>query len=689
MRLHRRVKPHLVTDTTPLGHAWILRILIPLKGHRNFVNSRGLSDDSLAHALGLGDSLDESSREDILRKLREMHRKAEQGYRDLQLPETLVRNIERLSSLIGLTETDRQVLAFIVSMRNDSALKAAAECLTNLAIPDACSVLAFLLGLPIEGVRATLRHDGLLMSSGIVSITTSRCDLDSKLQLISDEFAERIMLPDMAPSDLLRSVVKPAAPAELLLEDYPHLRASLDIMAPYLRSAVDSGRTGVNVFLHGPPGTGKTQLARTLAAQLACELYEVPTEDDDGDPTSGEKRLRALRAAQCVFGRGESLVVFDEVEDVFAASFFERSVAQKHKGWMNRMLEGNGAPTLWLSNSIDSIDPAFLRRFDMVLEVSVPPRTQRERTVRAICGDLVDETTAARLAECDALAPAVVARAINVVRAIGEGMDSGQTSAMTQQLVDNTLEAQGHPPLRTSDALRLPTLYDPSFVHADADLRALADGLRQSRSGRLCLYGPPGTGKTAFGRWLARHLDMPLSVKRVSDLVSPWLGMTEKNFARAFRDAAREGAILLIDEVDSFLQDRRNAQRSWEVTEVNEMLTQMEAFPGIFIASTNMMTGLDQAALRRFDLKIRFDFLKPTQAAELLRRHCAELGLPEPEHAEEIARQQLRNLTPGDFAAVRRQQRFRPIASTAALVAALRAECSVKEAKTTAIGFLH
>ena len=49
--------------------------------------------------------------------------------------------------------------------------------------------------------------------------------------------------------------------------------------------------------------------------------------------------------------------------------------------------------------------------------------------------------------------------------------------------------------------------------------------------------------------------------------------------------------------------------RSWEVTGVNEMLTQMESFAGIFIASTNLRDNLDQAALRRFDLKIKFDFL--------------------------------------------------------------------------------
>ena len=81
----------------------------------------------------------------------------------------------------------------------------------------------------------------------------------------------------------------------------------------------------------------------------------------------------------------------------------------------------------------------------------------------------------------------------------------------------------------------------------------------------------------------------PLLVRRASDLLSMFVGEVEKNIARAFREAEDDGALLLIDEVDSFLQDRRGAQRSWEVTQVNEMLTQMEGFAGVFIASTNLL----------------------------------------------------------------------------------------------------
>ena len=182
---------------------------------------------------------------------------------------------------------------------------------------------------------------------------------------------------------------------------------------------------------------------------------------------------------------------------------------------------------------------------------------------------------------------------------------------------------------------------------------------------------------------------MPLLVRRASDLLSMYVGEAEKNIARAFREAEDDGALLLIDEVDSFLQDRRGAQRSWEVTQVNEMLTQMESFAGVFIASTNLMDGLDPAALRRFDLKVKLDYLRAPQAWALLQRHCVQLGLAAPSAALRTRLDRLHQLTPGDFAAVLRQQRLRPLPSADALVAALEIECALKNGGArNSIGFV-
>ena len=176
-------------------------------------------------------------------------------------------------------------------------------------------------------------------------------------------------------------------------------------------------------------------------------------------------------------------------------------------------------------------------------------------------------------------------------------------------------------------------------------------------------------------------------VRRASDIVSPWVGMTEKNLACMFREALEEDAVLLLDEADSFLRDRQGARQSWEVTEVNEMLAQMECFEGLFIASTNLMDSLDAAALRRFDLKIRFDYLKPEQAHILFFDAAQRLGLEVPKDIE-VRLAGLECLTPGDFANVTRQARLRQIASANELLKRLAAECAVKpEGKRRPIGF--
>jgi SpoVK/Ycf46/Vps4 family AAA+-type ATPase len=460
---------------------------------------------------------------------------------------------------------------------------------------------------------------------------------------------------------------------------------------PYLAQAVAGSRRGVNIFVHGAPGTGKSELARALAAELGCELFEVASEDEDGDPVNGERRLRAYRAAQSFFDRRRAMLVFDEVEDVFDDSVNLpgfKSTAQRRKAWLNRTLEQNHVPTLWLSNSIEGIDPAFLRRFDVLVEVPVPPRAQRERILQAACGDLADAPTLARMAQAEALAPAVVDRVASVVRAIRGEFDAAGAARALEWLASRTLEAQGHPGLHAGTAAQLPGHYDPAILNADADLAALADGLALTRSARLCLYGPPGTGKSAFGRWLADRLGMPLLLKSASDLMSKWVGDSEKAIAAAFRLAEREGALLMIDEVDSFLRDRGGASQSWEVTKVNEMLTRMESFGGVFIASTNLMDELDPAALRRFDLKIRLDYLGPEQAALMLARQCAALGLGAPLPADLGAVRRLAQLTPGDFAALARRHRFAPFAHAAQLVAALEQECTLKRGRPAAIGFL-
>lgn len=236
----------------------------------------------------------------------------------------------------------------------------------------------------------------------------------------------------------------------------------------------------------------------------------------------------------------------------------------------------------------------------------------------------------------------------------------------------------------------LPAFYDTRFVNTTANLDEICEGLKRCGAGRLCLYGPPGTGKTAYVRWLARELGVPLIAKRASDLLSMFVGGTEALICEAFEEAKRAGALLLIDEADSFLRDRELSQRSWEVTQVNELLTQMESFSGIFCATTNLFENIDRAALRRFDLKAKFDFLRPEQRLGLLERHLAALGLgTEGVQGLQSRLARLDCITPGDFAAIERGSAFSPIQSAEEFLRRLEDDAALKDEgrKKPRIGF--
>lgn len=392
----------------------------------------------------------------------------------------------------------------------------------------------------------------------------------------------------------------------------------------------------------------------------------------------------------CVLSQKKTLLVMDEIEDLFSDNNELAMVMggqERQKGWINRMLEENPIPCFWLTNNIRALDNAYIRRFDLVLKLENPPRLQREGIIRSASDNRLSQLLVEKLADHEQLTPAIITRAIDVANSPAQ--DASATLDTTVEfLVNATLQAQGFARLGQNSMQALPEFYSPDLANTNMPIDQLLTGLRNHGEARLCFYGPPGTGKTAFGHWLAIQLGKPLLTRRASDLISPYVGMTEQNFARAFEQAADDDAVLLLDEVDSFLQDRRKARHSWEVSAVNEMLTQMESYRGLFIASTNLMENLDEASLRRFDLKINFDYLAAEQITNLLRQHLRQMGLKGPDSLKLARLLRQSCLTPGDFALVARRARFQPFTNADQVVDALLAESSLKTATTMrAIGF--
>ncbi|WP_269522397.1 AAA family ATPase [Coraliomargarita parva] len=700
-------------DFSQLHRVWLLRMLTVNRALYRFIENDRLADEDIARAIGLEHWLAEPwnlipkrqcfslpggvksiqysyELEQIMRPQTDpakFHRievmkevlatiTAEAG-RPVRGPEQYIRNCELVARLYGLSPVERDLLAFLAHTADSGLVNDMFHVAKARDRPEYLRLVAVAIQAEQTDVERATAPKSRLIQTGLLKWSTGRSCVE--LEVFNSEFARKLLYQSCEADTIIRDVVTPAPPGSLRYRDYPHLKEVLGQMRPHLRRALREKRSGVNCYLYGKPGTGKSELVRILAREMRAALFEVATEDESGQPARYGSRMDALVKANALLAKRRALLVFDEAEDVFRSTFLNQSLASQHKGWMNRRLETNPVPTIWVSNSIKGLEPAFARRFDFVVEIAPPPRDHRIRMYQRLAGGKASPQTLQTLARCDDLTPAVVARAARVATGLAGSSPEARFDPVFRALVERTLKAQQHDTrMFRNPSPELPQTYKLDYLNCDSSLDHLAEGLRSTPSCRLCLYGPPGTGKTSLGHWLSRELGQPLLLKKASDLLSPYLGETEQKMARAFEEAGKDTAILMIDEVDSFLQDRGQAQRSWEVQQVNELLTQMERFDGIFIASTNLMDALDPAALRRFDLKLRFGYLNGDQLQGLLSGSCRELKLPPPRQADLAAIAALSNATPGDFANCRRQARFRNFRSAAELVEAVAQECRIK-----------
>jgi len=576
-----------------------------------------------------------------------------------------------LAELFRLDATERRLLDFVerarIAKHLSPLLRAfdAADSATNR------KRLAALLAVDGEALKRALQASGSLRRRQLIQVDAGLNDLEDFVRA-SEGLGELLEAEPESQAELLALLIEAAPPALLHLADFPHLTRAAERLTAVLRQAATTSEAGVNALFYGPPGVGKTEFAHALAAACGLRLYRVRAADEDGEGIGRRGRLLAYQIAQrALEQQREALILFDEAEDVFSedGGMLLRQLfgaggraGGLHKGWMNRLLEENAVPTLWITNDTGMMDAAFLRRFLLPLEFVTPPRAVRRRIAEhhlptPLLSVARREALLDELADDDKLTPAQLASVRRVLE-----LCPAADAAHGERLLREGLTAQrrllhgsGLPARRTSA-----TVFDPDLINLAGQLqpRRIAEALARRGRGTLCFYGPPGTGKTEFAHVLADALDRELVSRSVSDLVSKYVGETERNLAALFSTVDAERSILFLDEVDSLLRDRRQAQHSWEVSEVNELLQQMERYPGIFIAATNLVQGIDQAALRRFDFKLHFRPLNRAQRLKLFAREA--LGDEAPVDALPITVHErlaaLDHLTVGDFANVCRQR---------------------------------
>lgn len=606
---------------------------------------------------------------------------------ELRYSTAMVENLNSFTDLLNLTEIDRAILGFFSILNVYDEFKEIGKAFGALSNYDLIAMLSHVLSLPIVDVKKALSSTGVLSETGLLTVDAKAYEIDDKVELISS-LASNLCSPGISSLGLLDGYFHKTSVAELSIQDFNYIKEDNYLIGQYLSNCKNRS---LNVLLYGEPGTGKTQWVKAITEQFGRTLYEVSDKDEYGETMPAKKRILAYKMAQSALKSVErSVLIFDEIEDVFPQEYFV--IDKTSKSWMNKLLEDSQTPTFWISNDISHIDNAYIRRFDYAIELKAPPVEVIEKIFHNALKDMnVSEKWVSEIARQDGLVPGVVRRSADFIKASLSCTQDEDVESLLGSVINRTLKAQGKKQL-TLNAKTTSSNYSLDYVNADINLEKLVQGIKSTQQGRLCLYGLPGTGKTAFGNFLAKELGKPLVLKKASDLLSKYVGEAEKNIAAAFDEAAQSDSVLQIDEADSFIQSRESAQRSWEVTQVNEFLTQLESFDGVFIVSTNLMDNIDQAAMRRFDLKIEFKSITYEASLalvkEMLERHGAELD----HSSSSISKlKQLTQLTPGDFITVERKLTFSGQAyNIDTIVFALEEECKFKTSyeRDNKIGFL-
>lgn len=447
--------------------------------------------------------------------------------------------------------------------------------------------------------------------------------------------------------------------------------------------------TGISVLLFGVAGSGKTCFAESLAKELGKDLYFIAQNDDDNRRMSYSPAFRfaALSVAQRQLDPDKCILVVDECDKMVENTGVGGGLLSmlginsggsrdgEAKGQLNTVIDQNRHTVLWICNSKqDAIDPSSRRRFDYsVFFDELSAASRRHIWDNALkfhgCEGKLSEEYLKHISSRFPVNPGgisvAVKNAANLCKDHPEkdfekevitflkahcallGIAESSEDKM-EPARDYTLDG-----LNIRSGIKLPRLIDVcrNFLGKQNKLDADRDAPRMN----LLLFGVPGSGKTEFVKYLAKQLDKPLNIKNGSDLLGMYVGQTEQRIVEAFGEAEANGEILFIDEGDSMLASREGAVRSWEVTQVNTLLTGMERFRGIFIVSTNMIQRLDQAALRRFSFRLHFDYLTNEGKEKFFSAYFKPLGLPELTGNEREMLHAIDQMTPSDFRNVRQQ----------------------------------
>ncbi|MCY3802130.1 MAG: AAA family ATPase [Chloroflexi bacterium] len=435
------------------------------------------------------------------------------------------------------------------------------------------------------------------------------------------------------------------------------LRDTVGLVLAFPGEALELKVAFNGILLFGPPGTGKTFLAKAAAGEYGCNFLSLGSVELTSS-FRGESAKKIARAFDIARANVPVIMFFDEFDaigtrrdDTPGSSDDLRSLTQ-----LLRSLEGvRDSPEVIVvaaTNHFDQLDPAVIRpgRFDRRIRVDMPDSAARASIFEAqLSGrptaEDIDVDELARLAEglsAAAIADIVNTSALNVLADLRAG---SETSEITQELLEATTRGRGGKDRPSSESWSWDSLILPEHTKRELqELQKLIEDSERARqlgiappSGAL-LYGPPGTGKTMIARVLAAEAKCSFYPVTGSDIVSKWLGQSQRNVERLFsRAREHRPSIIFLDEIDAIAPSRggMSAFGSSMDQVVNQLLQEIDGLgsgPGIFVlGATNRRHMIDEALLRggRLGRQIEVGLPDAGNRAALLEMFSSKMPLRE------------------------------------------------------------
>ena len=448
---------------------------------------------------------------------------------------------------------------------------------------------------------------------------------------------------------------------------------------------------GLGCLLYGIPGSGKSSFAVSLAAATGKTLYFIAQNDNDTRRMtySANFRYAALAVAQKQLDPECVILAVDECDRMVSNNSLGGGLLSRlfggeevpgardgeSKGQLNTVMDQNKHTILWICNSrAEEIDPSSRRRFDYNIyfdQLSASSRSHIWKNALKYhdCEGALSDIFIQKISLRWPVNPGGIAVAVRNAAALCRKNPELKFEDEVMVFLKahcQLLGIQESPEEYNEPALdyNLEGLNIRSGIKLDRLIQVCRNYLensdieesRDKKSCALILHGVPGAGKSEFAKYLAKQLGRKLCVKKASDLLNKYVGGTEERIANAFSEAELNQEILVVDEVDSMLSSRQFAHHQYEVSQVNTLLAEMERFRGIFIATSNLLQRIDPAALRRFNFRVHFDYLKKDGIEKFYETYFTKpMTLKKLSEQEKMRLLALDKLTPSDFRNVRQQ----------------------------------